>query len=78
MIQVSEHKTRREPLLVTSREAARMLAVSERTLWGLADRGEIPRIRIGRAVRYDVRDLDAWIQHNKARMTAKPNRLFAR
>ena len=78
MIQLSDHRARRDPLLVTSREAARILAVSERTLWGLADRGEIPRVRIGRAVRYDVRDLDVWIQRNKAGTKAKPDESFAR
>ena len=49
------------PLLVTPREAARLLAVSERTLWSLAAAGEIPRVRIGRAVRYRVADLRAYV-----------------
>lgn len=50
-----------DPLLVTPREAARLLAVSERTLWSLAAAGEIPRVRIGRAVRYRVADLRAYV-----------------
>lgn len=54
-----------EPLLVKSDEAARLLNVSARTLWGLADRGEIPRVLIGSAVRFDPRDLRRWIEASK-------------
>ncbi len=49
-------------LLLTPRDAARTLAVSERTLWGLTHpRGPIPAVRIGRAVRYSVDALRAWV-----------------
>ena len=49
-------------LLVDVREAARMLAISERTLWGrTAPRGPIPVVHCGRAVRYAIADLLAWI-----------------
>lgn len=50
------------PQLVDAREAARMLAVSPRTLWGM----DIPRVRIGvRGVRYDVADITRWIEKQK-------------
>ncbi len=52
----------RPPLLVDSREAARLLGVSERTLWGLTDAGELPAIYLGRAKRYAVGELEAFIQ----------------
>jgi excisionase family DNA binding protein len=54
-----------QPMLLTARQAAKALSVCEKTLWTLAQRGEIPAVRIGRAVRYDPRDLDAWIQRAK-------------
>lgn len=54
-----------EPLLLTEREAAKALAVSPRTLWGLRNAGEIPCLRFGRAVRYDPADLQAWINRSK-------------
>jgi excisionase family DNA binding protein len=41
-----------ETLLVDSREAARMLGVSPRTLWTLTSEGRIRPVRIGRLVRY--------------------------
>jgi excisionase family DNA binding protein len=52
-------------LLLTPREAARSLAVSERTLWGLTHQGAIPCVRLGRAVRYDLVDLQAFIAEKK-------------
>ena len=49
-------------MLVDSRTAARALAVSARTLWGLtAPRGPIPVVRINRNVRYRPIDLERYI-----------------
>jgi excisionase family DNA binding protein len=50
-----------QALLVDAREAARLLAISERKLWSLTNCGEIPCVRVGRAVRYPVDDLQRWI-----------------
>jgi excisionase family DNA binding protein len=52
-------------LLIIPREAAKALAISERTLWQLTKDGVIPCVRIGRSVRYDLRDLQAWIDRHK-------------
>lgn len=40
-------------LLLKSREAANVLAISERTLWKLADEGDIACVRFGRNKRFD-------------------------
>jgi excisionase family DNA binding protein len=56
-----------QALLLTTPQAARSLAISERTLWDLTKRGEIPAVRIGRSVRYDPEDLKAWIDRQKER-----------
>jgi excisionase family DNA binding protein len=53
-------------LLVTAAEAAKALAISPRKLWALTQSGEIPCVRIGRAVRYDPTDLRTWIEARKA------------
>lgn len=50
-----------DTLLVDARTAAKMLAVSTRTLWTLTDRGDIPAVRIGRSVRYAIDDLRRFI-----------------
>ena len=53
-------------LLLTPRESARRLAISERLLWQLTADGAIPSVRVGkRGVRYDVRDLVAFIDSKK-------------
>lgn len=54
------------PLLVNAREAARILAICERSLWSMtAPRGQIPCIRLGAgtgAVRYSVDALKKFIE----------------
>ena len=51
-----------EPLLLTPKEAAKALNICERTLYGLTKAGELPVVRIGRAVRYNVQDLKDFIE----------------
>lgn len=52
-----------QPLLLTARQAAKVLSISERTLWGLTKAGDIPAVRFGgRNVRYSPDDLKAWIR----------------
>lgn len=53
-------------LLMKPRDAAKALGISERSLWSISEpRGDIPVVRIGRSVRYSVRDLEAWIDAQK-------------
>jgi hypothetical protein len=57
-----EHPTAEiRPLLVDSATAAKMLAISPRTLWGLSDSGELPAVYVGRAKRYATRDLVEYV-----------------
>ena len=51
-------------LLMDTRATARTLCISERKLWGMTASGQIPHIRIGRSVRYAVRDIEEWIDKN--------------
>jgi excisionase family DNA binding protein len=51
--------------LLTVREAADLLRISERTLFTLTKNREIPSVRVGRGVRYDERDLARWIEAQK-------------
>lgn len=52
-------------LLITAREAARTLSVSERTLWTLTKSGQVSAVRVGRSVRYTQADLEAFIASHK-------------
>ncbi len=51
--------------LAKPEKAAEILAIGQRKLWSMTNAGEIPHVRIGRAVRYDVDDLLAWIAARK-------------
>jgi excisionase family DNA binding protein len=53
------------PQLLTRRDAAKLLALSESKLEKLTAAGELPVVRIGRAVRYDLVDLRGWIAERK-------------
>ena len=53
-------------LLLTSQETARILNISERTLFTLAKNGGIPVVRIGRAVRYARQDISALLEKSKS------------
>lgn len=48
-------------LLLTPRETARALAISERKLWSLTKDGAIPHVKIGRSVRYPADKLREWL-----------------
>ena len=57
-------------LLVSIREAAALLSISDRMLWTLtAPRGPITSIRLGRSVRYSVGHLREWVRHAATRGT---------
>ena len=62
-------------LLLTAADAAKALAISPRTLWTLTDNGEIPVVHVTpRSIRYDPRDLLAWIDRRKATAAAGKER----
>jgi len=52
----------REPLLLSPRQAARALSISERTLWQRTKDGVIPAVKLGHLVRYSPEDLRTWIR----------------
>jgi excisionase family DNA binding protein len=52
--------------LVGAKRAAYETGIAYRTLLDLLHRGELPVIRIGRAIYVDRRDIDRWIESQKA------------
>ncbi|MCA9109284.1 MAG: helix-turn-helix domain-containing protein [Planctomycetaceae bacterium] len=44
--------------LLTMSETARYLGLSERKVWEMGKCRELPSVRIGRSVRFDITDLD--------------------
>ncbi|TVQ63033.1 MAG: DNA-binding protein [Phycisphaerales bacterium] len=61
----TQHHSNRFGPLLNYRQAAERLGVSERTLWALVARDELPTVRIGRSVKIDPVDLEAFIQRGK-------------
>jgi len=51
-------------LLMTTREAATALAVCEKTIWAATKCGDLKCVRLGRAVRYRLQDLEDWIEQH--------------
>jgi excisionase family DNA binding protein len=50
-------------LLLSAREAAKAMSISERTLWTLTKEGKIPCVRIKKRVLYNLRELERWIEN---------------
>lgn len=42
-------------------EAARAIGISERHLWAMTARGEVPHVRLGGRIVYPVAALEAWL-----------------
>ena len=51
--------------LLTYRQAAEVLGVSDRNVWTLVNENMLPAIRFGRSVRIDPADLRAFIERAK-------------
>ena len=53
------------PELLTRPEAARILRISQRKLAEMKASGQIPYVQIGKSIRFDIRDLQAWIDEHR-------------
>ncbi len=53
-----------EPAL-TIKELAKYLNVTERTIYNLLERGELPGFKVGVNWRFRREDIDKWIENNK-------------
>ncbi len=58
--------------LLKTKDAAKYLCMSEKTLWNLTNAGQVRAVRMGRLVRYDPDDLDAFIEQCKTEISQKP------
>lgn len=54
-----------EPRLLTVKQAARFLATTPKTLYAMVWRREIVFVKIGRSVRFDLKDLEQMIERAK-------------
>lgn len=56
--------------LITIQEAAKFLAVSTSTLYGWVYQRRIPFVKVGRALRFELEELQKFIQANRFRIRA--------
>jgi len=64
-------QSRSESGLITVQEAANFLAVSTSTLYGWVYLRRIPFVKVGRALRFEVAELQKFIQANRFQARAK-------
>jgi excisionase family DNA binding protein len=55
-----------EDEILTLREIADYLKLTERTLYRLTQDGTLPGFKVGNSWRFRVRDIEAWIEAQKA------------
>ena len=56
-----EQTQQAQPLAVGAKEAARLLSISERSLWTLTKDGKIHAARVGRKLLYSVDELKRFV-----------------
>ena len=65
MSALKQTDTELDPLLVDAKTAARLLGIGSRKLWEITNTRELPAVRIGRAVRYQMAEIQAFIERSK-------------
>ncbi len=48
--------------LLKPRDAAKLLGISERTLWTITKHGKLPAAKLGKSVRYREEDLKRYVE----------------
>ncbi len=66
-----------QPLLWRASEAAQALTISESKLWKMVKAAEIPVVRMGRSVRFDPVEIQAWISRQRPDTQSAPATLRA-
>lgn len=59
-------------LLLTARDTAKRLAISERHLHGLTRSGQLPYVRVGKCVRYSVETVQKWVRETESTEQSSP------
>ncbi len=54
-------------LALRPKDAAKALGIGERLLWSKTNAGEIPHLRIGKAILYPVAELRRWLSEQTQR-----------
>jgi excisionase family DNA binding protein len=63
--------------VMTAEEVLAYLQVNLRTVYRLIKAGNLPAVRVGRQWRFRKRDIDAWLDSQRAAVTSAPTRVAA-
>jgi excisionase family DNA binding protein len=55
--------------ILTLKQVADYLKLTERTLYRLTQEGKLPGFKVGNSWRFRLRDIDAWIEAQKAEVS---------
>lgn len=58
------------PMLITADHVVALTGLSRTLIYREADTGDLPSVRIGRAVRFRPKDVEAWIEAHTRRVSA--------
>jgi predicted DNA-binding transcriptional regulator AlpA len=61
MVLTMNHDSDPPRLALRPKDATKALGIGPRLLWSMTNRGEIPHLRLGRAVVYPVDELRRWL-----------------
>jgi excisionase family DNA binding protein len=67
-VSISRKEKTVSDVLLTAKELAKYLDLSLAQIYTLNSKGKLPSVKIGRSVRYPLKELEAWIASN----TRKP------
>ena len=62
MARQTQAASQHEALTLSPRDAARVLGISQRTLWTHTRSGSVPHVRLGRRILYPIADLKQWLR----------------
>ena len=51
--------------LIDIKECAELLGLSSNTLYSWVSQGKIPYVKVGRSTKFDIKDIEKWIEGNK-------------
>ncbi|WP_417375306.1 helix-turn-helix domain-containing protein [Gimesia maris] len=72
MKEIAAHTAQEPPVLIDSKEAARLLGCCERTLWKMREEGKIRCVKLGAAVRFARKEIDRFIDSQSTQLKTSP------
>jgi excisionase family DNA binding protein len=66
MFELDRVRETQQPLLLSLKQAAQALCLSERTVWTMVQAGALPHLRVGRRLLFSRTALESWIARQES------------